>query len=183
MSCEKELVPRRRCRGAFRRLLSLAGCQTAAKNAVQELEAQDAVTIQLVCQSEDVYQIFYSTYLEGEEYGQGGWADMDGKALTSETSLTASFEQRLLRWKGPLHLVHGFLPLPARGTPWSLPPQSRWPSLRSTARPTPSFSPATRRAALPPSCSPNPAAVFLPGFMQNEKAVPATALERLSCCF
>ena len=39
-------------------LLSLAGCQTAAKNAVQELEAQDAVTIQLVCQSEDVYQIF-----------------------------------------------------------------------------------------------------------------------------
>ena len=32
-------------------LLSLAGCQTAAKNAVQEL---DAVTIQLVCQSEDV---------------------------------------------------------------------------------------------------------------------------------
>lgn len=55
-------------------LLSLAGCQTAAKQAVQELNAQDAVTIQLVCQSEDVYQIFYSTYLEGEEYGQGGWA-------------------------------------------------------------------------------------------------------------
>ena len=43
-------------------LLSLAGCQTAAQNAVQELNAQDAVTIQLVCQSEDVYQIFYSTY-------------------------------------------------------------------------------------------------------------------------
>ena len=41
-------------------LLSLAGCQTAAKNAVQEVDAQDAVTIQLVCQSEDVYQIFYS---------------------------------------------------------------------------------------------------------------------------
>ena len=42
-------------------LLSLAGCQTV----VQEVDAQDAVTIQLVCQSEDVYQIFYSTYLEG----------------------------------------------------------------------------------------------------------------------
>lgn len=74
-------------------LLSLTGCQTAAKQAVQELNAQDAVTIQLVCQSEDVYQIFYSTYLEGEEYGQGGWADMDGKALTFETSLTASFDK------------------------------------------------------------------------------------------
>ena len=74
-------------------LLSLTGCQTAAKQAVQELNAQDAVTIQLVCQSEDVYQIFYSTYLEGEEYGQGGWADMDDKALTSETSLTASFDK------------------------------------------------------------------------------------------
>lgn len=74
-------------------LLSLTGCQTAAKQAVQELNVQDAVTIQLVCQSEDVYQIFYSTYLEGEEYGQGGWADMDGKALTSKTSLTASFDK------------------------------------------------------------------------------------------
>ena len=74
-------------------LLSLTGCQTAAKQAVQELNAQDAVTIQLVCQSEDVYQIFYSTYLEGEEYGQGGWADMDGKALTPETSRTASFDK------------------------------------------------------------------------------------------
>ena len=42
-------------------LLSLAGCQTV----VQEVDAQDAVTIQLVCQSDDVYQIFYSTYLEG----------------------------------------------------------------------------------------------------------------------
>ena len=133
-------------------LLSLAGCQTV----VQEVDAQDAVTIQLVCQSEDVYQIFYSTYLEGEAYGQGGWADLDGKALTPETSLTASFDKEYFEGKE---------------------------SLRSTARPTPSFSPGTRRAALPPSCSPNPAAVFLPGFMQNEKAVPATALERLSCCF
>ena len=35
-------------------LLSLAGCQTAAQNAVQELDAQEAVTIQLVCQNEDI---------------------------------------------------------------------------------------------------------------------------------
>lgn len=74
-------------------LLSLAGCQTAAKQAVQELDAQDAVTVQVVCESQDVYQLFYTTYLKGEEYGQGGWADMDGKALTPETSLTASFDK------------------------------------------------------------------------------------------
>ena len=74
-------------------LLGLAGCETAAKNATHELDAQDAVTIQLVCQSEDIYQIFYSTYLEGRAYGQGGWADLDGKALTPETDLTASFDK------------------------------------------------------------------------------------------
>ena len=75
MNREKECVPRRRCVALSAALLSLTGCQTAAKQAVQELNAQDAVTIQLVCQSEDVYQIFYSTYLEGEEYGQadGGY--------------------------------------------------------------------------------------------------------------
>lgn len=91
-------------------LLSLTGCQTAAKQAVQELNAQDAVTIQLVCQSEDVYQIFYSTYLEGEEYGQGGWADMDGKALTSETSLTASFDKDYFDGKGLSTLSMDFSP-------------------------------------------------------------------------
>ena len=91
-------------------LLSLAGCQTAAKNAVQELEAQDAVTIQLVCQSEDVYQIFYSTYLEGEAYGQGGWADLDGKALTPETSLTASFDKEYFEGKDISTLSMDFSP-------------------------------------------------------------------------
>ena len=91
-------------------LLSLAGCQTAAKNAVQELDAQDAVTIQLVCQSEDVYQIFYSTYLEGEAYGQGGWADLDGKALTPETSLTASFDKEYFEGKDISTLSMDFSP-------------------------------------------------------------------------
>ena len=91
-------------------LLSLAGCQTAAKNAVQELEAQDAGTIQLVCQSEDVYQIFYSTYLEGEAYGQGGWADLDGKALTPETSLTASFDKEYFEGKDISTLSMDFSP-------------------------------------------------------------------------
>ena len=117
-------------------LLSLAGCQTV----VQEVDAQDAVTIQLVCQSEDVYQIFYSTYLEGEEYGQGGWADMDGKALTSETSLTASFDKDYFDGKDLSTCPWIFLPT-AKGTLWSLPPRSRWTSPRSTARPTPSSSP------------------------------------------
>lgn len=87
-------------------LLSLAGCQTV----VQEVDAQDAVTIQLVCQSEDVYQIFYSTYLEGEAYGQGGWADLDGKALTPETSLTASFDKEYFEGKDISTLSMDFSP-------------------------------------------------------------------------
>lgn len=87
-------------------LLSLAGCQTV----VQEVDAQDAVTIQLVCQSQDVYQIFYSTYLEGEAYGQGGWADLDGKALTPETSLTASFDKEYFEGKDISTLSMDFSP-------------------------------------------------------------------------
>ena len=65
---------------------------------------------QLGCQSEDVYQIFYSTYLEGEAYGQGGWADLDGKALTPETSLTASFDKEYFEGKDISTLSMDFSP-------------------------------------------------------------------------
>lgn len=76
----------------------LAACQTAAKDAFAQDAAakEDAVTIQLVCESEDVYQIYYTAYLAGKESGMGGWADVDGGVLTPESDLSAVLTKDLL---------------------------------------------------------------------------------------
>lgn len=76
----------------------LAACQTAAKEAFAQDAAakEDAVTIQLVCESEDIYQIYYTAYLAGKESGMGGWADVDGGVLTPESDLSAVLTKDLL---------------------------------------------------------------------------------------
>lgn len=55
----------------------------------------NAIYIKIKCQSEDVYQIFYSSYIDGQYYGMGAVADQDGRRLTSdmvlETVLTKSY--------------------------------------------------------------------------------------------
>lgn len=80
-------------------LASLAACKPTAEMAdPRQASAGDAaaqaegpVTIQLVCESDDIYQVFYTAYLEGEAYTQGGWADLDGGPLTPESDTTAAF--------------------------------------------------------------------------------------------
>ena len=44
----------------------------------QGAEGGDAFTVRVVCQSEDVYQIFYTCYVGGESRGMGGMADLEG---------------------------------------------------------------------------------------------------------
>ena len=51
----------------------------------------DAFTVRVVCQSEDVYQIFYTCYVGGESRGMGGMADLEGGELTEDTDLTLTF--------------------------------------------------------------------------------------------
>ena len=48
-------------------------------------------TVRVVCESDGVWQIFYSCYLDGEYYGMGGMADLDGVELTEDTDLSVSF--------------------------------------------------------------------------------------------
>ena len=57
----------------------------------QETEGGDAFTVRVVCQSEDVYQIFYTCYVGGESRGMGGMADLEGGELTEDTDLTLTF--------------------------------------------------------------------------------------------
>lgn len=55
----------------------------------------NAVNIEIKCQSADVYQIFYSSYIDGQYYGMGAAADQDGRRITSDmvlkTVLTKSY--------------------------------------------------------------------------------------------
>lgn len=47
----------------------------------------NAVNIEIRCECDDVYQIFYSTYINGQYYGMGAVADMDGRRITSDMTL------------------------------------------------------------------------------------------------
>ena len=52
----------------------LSACQTVV---VQESAGEEDLTLRVVCQSPEVYQLYYTLYLDGEEYCQGGWGDID----------------------------------------------------------------------------------------------------------
>ena len=53
----------------------------------------DSFTVNVVCESEDVYMIFYSTYLDDELCGIGGMADYDKNPLTKESKLKRTFSK------------------------------------------------------------------------------------------
>ena len=58
--------------------LGLTGCNGGGETAA------DSFTLNVECESEGIYQIFYTFYLDGEEMGMGGMADLDGGPLGEE---------------------------------------------------------------------------------------------------
>lgn len=64
---------------------------TACGGAPAAQPGEDAFSIKVICESEGIYQIFYSCYLQDEYYAQGGIADLDGKEITAESDLTLTF--------------------------------------------------------------------------------------------
>ena len=62
--------------------LCLAACA-----APQEEVADDSFTLRLVCESEGMYQIFYTYYIDGVRRGMGGAADLDGGELSPDAPL------------------------------------------------------------------------------------------------
>ena len=120
----------------------------------------DAFTVRVVCQSEDVYQIFYTCYVGGESRGMGGMADLEGGELTEDTDLTLTFPRSYFEEGDDVGTFSmdfspygcsppsGWTPCPTgRGTPRRSPPRTRWRSRRPGAGPTPWCSPATKRPA------------------------------------
>lgn len=51
----------------------------------------DTFAVRLICESQDIYRIYYSCYLDGAYYSMGGVADLDGKTLTEEAPMTIYF--------------------------------------------------------------------------------------------
>lgn len=57
----------------------------------QPAAAEDAFTVKIICESQGIYQIFYSYYVDEAYCGMGGVADLDGGELTAESDLTIVF--------------------------------------------------------------------------------------------
>ena len=75
-------------RGVFTALLlALALCLTACAGTNEAVKEADSFTIRLACESEGVYQVFYTYYVGGERRGMGGVADLDGAALSADAPL------------------------------------------------------------------------------------------------
>ncbi len=68
-------------------ILALALCSCGGNSAA----GSDSFAVNIVCQSENVYQIFYSCYIDGEYFGMGGMADLDGNKLSADSELQLVF--------------------------------------------------------------------------------------------
>ena len=70
-------------------LMGLASCgQPGGK--------EDSFTVNVVCESEGLAQIFYSCYVDGEYRGMGGIADLDGAVIESGRVFSLVFSRSFL---------------------------------------------------------------------------------------
>ena len=68
-------------------LMGLASCgQPGGK--------EDSFTVNVVCESEGLAQIFYSCYVDGEYRGMGGIADLDGAEAIAVEHLAEAIQYR-----------------------------------------------------------------------------------------
>ncbi len=56
-------------------------------------EKENTFTVKVLCQSKEIYQIFWTCYLDGERFGSCGMADLEGNEITEQTDLTLSFSR------------------------------------------------------------------------------------------
>ena len=73
----------------FTLALLLSACEAAPEEA-----ADPSFTVRVICESEDIYQIFYTFYIGDESRGMGGMADLEGKALTNDRILLSTAKDK-----------------------------------------------------------------------------------------
>lgn len=54
-------------------------------------KSEDTFSIKVICESKDIYQLFYTCYVGNEVRGMGGYADLDGAEITENTDITITF--------------------------------------------------------------------------------------------
>ena len=52
---------------------------------------EQSFIVRVDCQSKDIYQIYYTYYINGERRGMGGMADLEGGAITEDSDLAITF--------------------------------------------------------------------------------------------
>ncbi len=67
--------------------VTAAGCKT---------KEPESFEVRVVCESEGVYQIFYTCYLGDERYSIGGMANFDNTVLTEKSNLNLEFTKAYL---------------------------------------------------------------------------------------
>ena len=79
--------------------LGLIGCQRGSGYQVQPDAVREAeqFTVDVVCRSEDVLRIFYSCYIDGQERGIGGLADLDGAVIPPGRTFSIPFPRSALK--------------------------------------------------------------------------------------
>lgn len=69
---------------AFLMIFTLSSCANKSEN---------VFTVKVICQSREIYQIFWTCYLNGERCGSGGMADLEGNEITEQTDMTLNFSR------------------------------------------------------------------------------------------
>ncbi len=69
---------------AFLMIFTLSSCANKSEN---------VFTVKVICQSREIYQIFWTCYLNSERRGSGGMADLEGNEITEQTDMTLNFSR------------------------------------------------------------------------------------------
>ena len=134
---------------------SLAALLLLGLTACSGGDSEDAFTVRVVCESPDVYQIFYTCYLGDEAVGMGGMADLEGGEITEDTDLTLTFPAAYFEDGADLSQFAMDSPPMGRVTPARSPPRRRSPFPLHMGRPTLSCSPGTRPPGSRRLCNPS----------------------------
>ena len=74
-------------------LILLAFGLTGCSQTSHQQAGENSFSLKVICDSQDIYQIFYTYYVDGVSCGMGGMADLEGGEITPETDLTVVFPE------------------------------------------------------------------------------------------
>ena len=92
-------------RVAFLPLLLALALLLSACEAAPEEAADPSFTVRVICESEDIYQIFYTFYIGDESRGMGGMADLEGNPVEEPRTPQMKFTIQLPKAVPPMSML------------------------------------------------------------------------------